>query len=142
MTPNPAVHTDAARYSRAAPVTSTLGVAHLLHTGVITVTGPFRLFASVLSYWSLSSCGYCHFPQRPHSFWRSPALCCISAHSCHARYPSGAWSPGLKSGVVHIIPLKPRPLSLVHVIKSPLTRRSTPLLSVAGRRAIKLPVAR
>ncbi len=26
MTPNPAVHTDAARYSRAAPVTSTLGI--------------------------------------------------------------------------------------------------------------------
>lgn len=102
--------------NRPRPVTSAFGVMHFRHTAVSTVTGPSRLFASCRAIFSLISCGYFHLPQRPHSFWSSPALYCTSAHSCQARYPSGAWSPGLKSGVVQIIPLNPRPLSLVQVI--------------------------
>jgi hypothetical protein len=61
------------------------GAAQALQTGVVKVTGPLRLCISQASTVALNSCGYFHFPQRPHSFWRKPALCCVSAHSCQAK---------------------------------------------------------
>jgi integrase len=62
------------------------GTAHLWHTAVKRITSvPRFVCARYESTVSLNSCGYLHFPQRPHSFCRNPALCCVSAHSCQAR---------------------------------------------------------
>ena len=99
------------------PVSYTLGVAQLLHTGSSMSTRPLRLCAVHRIVCSLNSCGVFQSPHFPHCTCFIPAFRCTSAHSCHARYPFGGRSPGLKSGVVQTIPHA----ILVHVINRPPT---------------------